>query len=214
MASRRKRYIKVLLSLLAIIIILVVVFFTSMNTMLERYTRAKLSSLIEKDPNSIYDINYDSLLIDIYSGNVEVLNFSITPRKQVIDSLNKYSIPRKYIIDFKMGDFKLNNLEIIDFFMRGNIELDGLSFKNVDGKVYVNDTLDFNNSTTVSDDILSNKFVSALLHEVQLKNGSFKWFKTDTDTINALSFENFRIDIKELYTDSAMMKTARGVQIR
>lgn len=181
--------------------------------MLESYTRAKLSSLIEKDPSSIYHIKYDSLIIDIYSGNVEVLNFSITPRKQVIDSMNKYSIPRKFVIDFKIGDFKLNNLQIINFLMSGDIELDGLFFENVEGKVYINDTLNVNNSTTVSDDVLSNTFISAMLHEVQLENGSFQWFKIDTDTINALSFENFRIEFKELYTDSAMMKTAWGAKL-
>ncbi len=213
MASRKKRYIIILLSLLAIILILVGVFFTRINIMLERYTRAKLSSLIEKDPNSIYDIKYDSLLIDIYSGDIEVLNFSISPRKQIIDSMNKYKIPRKFIIDFKIGEFKLDNLEIVDFLMTGNIELDGLLFGDVDGKVYVNDTLEYFNSTTVSDDILSSAFISAYLEEVQLKNGSFQWFKTDTDTVRALSFENFYIDIKELYSDSTMMKKARGVQL-
>ena len=181
--------------------------------MLEMYTRAKLSSLIENDPNSIYDIKYDSLIIDIYSGDIEVLNFSISPKKQIIDSMIKHKIPRKFVIDFKMGDFRLDNLEIVDFLITGDIELDGLLIGDVDGKVYVNDTLDLFNSTTVSDDILSNSFTSAFLHDVHLKNGSFQWFKTDTDTVKALSFENFNIDIEDLYSDSTLMKKARGVQL-
>ena len=150
MASRKKRYIIILLSILGIILILVTIFFTKINTLIEMYTRAKLSSLIEQDPNSIYDIKYDSLIIDIYSGDIEVINFSVSPRKQIIDSMRKHNIPRKFIIDFKMGDFMLDNLEIIDFLMTGNIELDGLLFDDVNGKVYVNDTLDVKNSTTVS----------------------------------------------------------------
>jgi len=213
MVSRKKRYIIILLSVLAIIFILVGIFFTRINIMLERYTRAKFSLLIEKDPNSIYDIKYDSLIIDIYSGNVEVLNFSISPRKQIIDSLNKYSIPRKFIIDFKMGEFKLDNLEIVNFLLTGDIELDRLLFADVDGKVFVNDTLDIYNSTTVSDDILSSAFISAYFEEVQLKNGSFQWFKTDKDTVSALSFENFNIDIEDLYSDSTLIKKARGVKL-
>ena len=213
MTSNKKKLLIIILSFAVIILLLTVIFFSRINIMLESYTRAKLSSLIEKDPSSIYHIKYDSLIIDIYSGNVEVLNFSITPKMQIIDSLSKYSIPRKFVIDFKIGDFKLNNLQIINFLMSGDIELDGLFFKNVEGKVYINDTLNVNNSTTVSDDVLSNTFISAMLHEVQLENGSFQWFKIATDTINALSFENFRIEFKELYTDSAMMKTAWGAKL-
>ena len=213
MVVKKKRYLTIVLVLLSIIIVLVALFFTRINTMLERFTRAKLSSLIENDPNSIYDIKYDSLIIDIYSGNVEVLNFSITPREKVIDSMRRHQIPRKFVIDFKMGDFKLQDLEIIDFLVTGGIELEGLLFKDVDGKVYVNDTLDVHNSTTVSDDILSNSFISASLHKVEMKNGSFTWFKTEEDTVTALSLENFYLGIEELYSDSSMIKKARGVQL-
>jgi hypothetical protein len=213
MASRKKRYIIVLLSLLGIILILVTVFFTKINTLIEMYTRTKLSSLIEQDPNSIYDIKYDSLIIDIYSGDIEVINFSVSPKKQIIDSMRKHNIPRKFVIDFQMGDFMLNNLEIIDFLMSGDIELDALLFYDVDGIIYVNDTLNVKNSTTVSDDILSNSFISALLHDVQINNGSFQWFKTDFDTVKALSLDKFNLNIEELYSDSTMMKKARGVEL-
>jgi hypothetical protein len=213
MASRKKRYIIILLSILGIILILVTIFFTKINTLIEMYTRAKLSSLIEQDPNSIYDIKYDSLILDIYSGDIEVINFSVSPKKQIIDSMRKHNIARKFVIDFKMGDFMLDNLEIIDFLMTGNIELDGLLFDDVNGKVYVNDTLDVKNSTTVSDDILSNSFISAFLHDVHLKNGSFQWFKTHDDTVKALSFENFNVNIEDFYSDSTMMKKARGVEL-
>jgi hypothetical protein len=213
MASRKKKYIIVLLSLLGIVFILVMVFFAKINTVIEMYTRAKLSSLIEKDPSSIYDVKYDSLIIDIYSGDIEVINFAVTPKKQIIDSMQKHNIPRKFIIDFKMGDFILDNLEIIDFLWTGNIELDALLFDNVDGIIYVNDTLEVSNSTTVSDDILSNAFISAFLHEVRLSNGSFQWYKTALDTIKALSFENFNLNIEEFYSDSTMMNRARGVEL-
>ena len=213
MASRKKRYIIVLLSLLGIILILVTVFFTKINTLIEMYTRTKLSSLIEQDPNSIYHIKYDSLILDIYSGDIEVINFSVSPRKKIIDSMRIHNIPRKFVIDFKMGDFILDNLEIIDFLMTGDIELDELLFDNIDGKIYVNDTLDVNNSTTVSDDILSNSFISALMHDVQIKNGSFQWFETDFDTVKVLSLDNFNLNIEELYSDSTMIKKARGVQL-
>jgi hypothetical protein len=189
------------------------VFFAKINTVIEMYTRTKLSSLIEQDPNSIYHIKYDSLIIDIYSGDVKVINFSVSPRQQIIDSMRIHNIPRKTVIDFKMGDFMLDNLEIINFLMSGDIELDGLLFDDVDGTIYVNDTLDINNSTTVSDDILSNSFKSALLHDVHIKNGSFQWFKTATDTVSALSLDNFNLGIKDLYSDSTMIKKARGVQL-
>ena len=96
MASKKKRYLKVLLSLLAVLFILVLVFFAKINTVIEVYTRTKLSSLIEKDPNSIYEIKYDSLIIDIYSGDVEVIDFSVSPRNQIIDSMRKHKIPRKF----------------------------------------------------------------------------------------------------------------------
>lgn len=213
MASKKRRYLTVVLSLLAVIFILVIVFFAKINTVIEMYTRTKLSSLIEKDPNSIYDIKYDSLIIDIYSGNIEVINFYVSPRKQIIDSMRKHKIPRKFIIDFKMGDFILDNLEIIDFLWSGDIELDGLLFEDVEGIVYVNDTLDVSNSTTVSDDILSSAFISAFLHEVRLNNGSFQWFKTTSDTIKELSLENFNFNIEDLYSDSSMIKKARGVEL-
>jgi len=181
--------------------------------MLERYTRAELASLIEKDPNSLYDIKYDSLLIDIYSGDVEVKNFRVTPKRNIIDSLGRNNIPRKFIIDFKMGDFKLKNLEIIQFLRTGDIEFGSILFENVAGEVYVNDTLEVRNSTTVSDDILSNNFISALLHEVEVKNGSFRWYNISSDTIDALSLERFDLYLKELYTDSTMMKQARGLEL-
>lgn len=213
MASRKKRYIIVLLTLLGIILILVTIFFTKINTVIEMYTRTKLSSLIEQDPNSIYHIKYDSLIVDIYSGDIQVINFSVSPRKKIIDSMRMHNIPRKFVIDFKMGDFIMDNLEIIDFLMTGDIELDELLFDDVDGTIYVNDTLDISNSTTVSDDILSNNFISALLHDVQIKNGSFQWFKTDLDTVKALSLDNFNLNIEELYSDSTMMKKARGVEL-
>lgn len=212
-ASGKKKYTIVILSLLGIITLLVVVFFAKINTVIEMYTRTKLSSLIEQDPNSIYHIQYDSLIVDIYSGDIEVINFSVSPRKKIIDSMRMHNIPRKLVIDFKMGDFMLDNLEIIDFLITGDIELDGVLFDDVDGTIYVNDTLDITNSTTVSDDILSNSFISALLHDVQIKNGSFQWFKTDLDTVKALSLDNFNLNIEELYSDSTMMKKARGVQL-
>ncbi len=212
-ASGKKKYTIVILSLLGIITLLVVVFFAKINTVIEMYTRTKLSSLIEQDPNSIYHIQYDSLIVDIYSGDIEVINFSVSPRKKIIDSMRMHNIPRKLVIDFKMGDFMLDNLEIIDFLITGDIELDGVLFDDVDGSIYVNDTLDITNSTTVSDDILSNSFISALLHDVQIKNGSFQWFKTDLDTVKALSLDNFNLNIEELYSDSTMMKKARGVQL-
>jgi hypothetical protein len=91
--------------------------------------------------------------------------------------------------------------------------LDALYFENVEGKVFVNDTLNFQNTTTVSDDILSSSFVSALLHEVELKNGSFRWYSTTSDTVQELSFENFNLYVEELYSDSTIMKKARGVEL-
>ena len=181
--------------------------------MFESFTRTKFTSLIEKDPNSIYDIKYDSLIIDIYSGDVKVINFSITPRQHILDSLQKNNIPRKFVIDFKMGDFKLHNIELIKFLKGGDIEVDAIRFKNIEGEVYVNDTLKLRNTTTLSDDILSNSFISALIHEVEIQNGSFKWFNTTSDTINVLSFENFNLNIEELYSDTAMMKKVRGVTL-
>jgi len=213
MAKKKKRYLIYIYIILVLIAGSTLLVLFQLNPLLVRFTKNKLESLVNQDPDRLYDITYDSLKIDIYSGNISVFDFSIKPRKQILDSLAENNIPRKIVIDFHLGDFKLIDIELIKFLKSGEIELDAVLFENLTGKVYVNDTLKAENSVTVSTDLLTQSFISTLLHKVELKNGSLDWINTVNDSSINLSFDNFYVHMADLYTDSAMIKKPHGIAI-
>jgi hypothetical protein len=214
MPRKKKLFRTIFLLSLVFVIALVALIAFKVNPIIESYLNLKIASLFRNDPSSLYQIKYDSLKIDIYSGDLRVNNLSIKPRKKVLDSLLQTDLEQNQIIDAELAYVSVIDLKWYRFLKTGNIELDKIEL--LDGNVTFYNLYSEKNEKKVSigNDIFTSDFKSALIHEFDLERADFLYYQIGEDTVQTLSFQNLNLGFSNFYSDSALLKTRRGFNIK
>ena len=184
------------------------------NPIIESYLNIRIASLFRNDPSSLYSISYDSLKINIYSGNIMVKNLKIRPRQNILDSLLANNPYEKNVLDANISHIGLVDLKWVEFLKTGEVELDKIEFYGGTVKHYHFMGQKNQRPLSIGSDIFTPNFKSALIHKFDLDQATFQYFRVQKDTVESLSFKGLSLSYEEFFTDSTLLKNRPGFNIR
>ena len=93
---------------------------------LEKELKYRLSEIINKDPNRLYQYSFSELNINLMDGSVDLRGINIHPSEDAFDSLMSETNELRFILQLTMDEIELNGFEITEFLTTGNIIVESL----------------------------------------------------------------------------------------
>jgi hypothetical protein len=166
---------------------------------LERELRYRLSEIINKDPNGLYQYSFSKLNIHLLDGSVELSGIVISPSEGAFDSLKSASSDLRFILQLTMDEIAMNGFDISKFIATGNISVTSIIISKPHFEyVYNPDKRDSKQAMPLSN-IFNENFKVAELGKFLIENAEVKIIdqsKTHTTIIRDLNIEltNARMD--------------------
>jgi hypothetical protein len=214
MSSNRKKKIRVILILLFGFVTITYILISIFDRVFETAVNRELKALIRSDPHRVYDLTYDSIRIDINRGNISVTNLMVIPRKEILDSLFLLGGLNQYTAEISLGKLEMVNFRWIRFLWTGKIHVNTFRISDLMVRYFLNKNVPQMKHTSIGNDLLDQKFISAETRHIDLLNGSLDFFIVREDTAKVLSFDSLDIRFTEFYTDSALIKNPIGYRLR
>ena len=199
---------KLLWLLLGLILVLVVLGF-SLNRIAEHIANNNVQYLLDQnDPTRLYDYKFDKVKLNIWAGNLEIDGVTVKPRQAAVDSLKRIGRPKRFLLEGRLNDVRLKGLDVIRLLTEKEISIDSLIVMNPVLRVLVDPSVKPDTSgPALSRDLLSKKLTYGSINYLMLYNGKIRWINSSEDSSSYFSCDSVSLLVKDLYTDSLMMKT-------
>lgn len=199
---------KILWFFLGLLLILVVLGF-SLNRIVEHLANNNIEYLLDQnDPTRLYDYKFNKIKLDIWAGNLEIDGVSVKPRKAAVDSLKSIGQPKRFLIEGQLNDIRLKGLDIIRLITDREVSIDSFIVINPVIKLLVDPSVKPDTTgPSLSKDLISQKITYGSVNYLLLNNAKIRWINSSEDSSSYFSCDSVSLLVKDLYTDSLMMKS-------
>lgn len=199
---------KLLWVFLTLLLILVVVGF-NLNRIAEHLANNNIEYLLDQnDPTRLYDYKFNKIKLDIWAGNLEVDGVVVKPRKEAVDSLKKIGQPKRFLLEGQLNDVRVKGLDVIRFITDREVSIDSFIVINPVLRVLVDPSVKPDTTgPELSKDLLSEKITYGSINYLLLNNAKIRWINYSEDSSSYFSCDSVSLLVKDLYTDSLMMKS-------
>lgn len=199
---------KLLWLFLGLLLVLVVIGF-SLNRIAEHIANNNVEYLLDQnDPTRLYDYKFNKVKLDIWAGNLEIDGVTVKPRQAAVDSLKRIGQPKRFLLEGQLNDVRLKGLDVIRLLTEKEVSIDSFIVVNPVLRVLVDPSVKPDTSgPALSKDLLSKKLTYGSINYLQLNNAKIRWINSSEDSSSYFSCDSVSLLVKDLYTDSIMMKT-------
>jgi hypothetical protein len=119
--------VKKILKILGVVLaVLFAGIYFSYDYWLEKELKYRLSEIINKDPNGLYQYSFSKLNINLMDGSVDLKGIIILPAESAFDSLMSETNQLRFLLQLEMDEIQLNGFEITEFMKTGDIIVESL----------------------------------------------------------------------------------------
>ena len=199
---------KLLWVFLALLLILVVLGF-NLNRIAEHLANNNIEYLLDQnDPTRLYDYKFNKIKLDIWAGNLEIAGVIVEPRKKAVDSLKKIGQPKRFLLEGHLNDVRLKGLDVIRLITDQEVSIDSFIVMNPVLRILVDPSVKPDTSgPALSKDLLSEKITYGSINFLLLNNAKIRWINSSEDSSSYFSCDSVSLLVKDLYTDSLMLKS-------
>ncbi len=199
---------KILWVFLALLLILVVVGY-NLNRIAEHLANNNIEYLLDQnDPSRLYDYKFNKIKLDIWAGNLEVDGVIVKPRKEAVDSLKKIGQPKRFLLEGQLNDVRLKGLDVIRLITDKEVSIDSFIVMNPVLRILVDPSVKPDTTgPALSKDLLSEKVTYGSINYLLLNNAKIRWINSSEDSSSYFSCDSVSLLVKDLYTDSLMLKS-------
>lgn len=204
---------KILWIFLGLILILVVLGF-SLNRVVEHLANNNIEYLLDQnDPTRLYDYQFNKIKLDIWAGDLEIDEVSVKPRKAAVDSLKRIGQSKRFLLEGQLNDIRLKGLDIIRLLTEKEVSIDSFIVMNPVIKLLVDPSVKPDTSgPALSKDLLSKKITYGSINYLLLNNAKIRWINSSEDSSSYFSCDSVSLLVKDLYTDSLLMKSNQTIK--
>ena len=204
---------KLLWLVFGLLLILVAIGF-SLNSIVEHVANNNVEYLLDQnDPNRLYDYQFKKVKLDIWAGNLEVIGVSVKPRKRAVDSLKNIGRPKRFLLEGQLNDIRMKGLDVIRFITDQEVSIDSFIIVNPTLKILVDPSVKPDTSgPALSKDLLSEKITYGSINTLSLHNAKIRWINSSEDSSSYFSCDSVSLLVKNLYTDSILMKSNQTIK--
>lgn len=166
-----KRILKILAG---VIIVGIVALYFSYDYWLEKELRYRLSEIINKDPNRLYQYYFSELNIHLMDGSVDLKGIIIQPSEGAFDSLMSETNQLRFILQINMEEIELNGFEITEFIKTGNIIVESLVITKPQIEYFFHPGKKQAKHATPLSNVFSKNFKTAELDKFFINNAEIK----------------------------------------
>lgn len=178
----------------------------SVNFILENLVKKEVYSQLSNRPDNLYDLQFDEVKINIFTGTLKVINLSVSPSDSANKMLRKGKI--KKLLRSNIPVFKVNRLNILEFLKNKFIhiqEVDVTGF-TLDYLVNTNVTEPERKNTFVLHDIFSDNFKGANIEVINLNADIINLYKVDKEDTSFFEIDSVSIAIDNINIDPETLK--------
>ncbi len=198
-----KSWLKVIASLLLLLVGLAF----SINYILHYMVNNKLTEIINyKDPNHLYRYTFSKVHIDVWAGDIEICDVNITPRKNIIDRLTQQGHPKRIVLEGSLNTIKVKNLNVYRLLMDREVSIDSFLLIRPNLNVYLNTKIKDDTSATFAKDLISQTLTYGKINFLSLEHAKLQWIGVNKDSSVYFSCDSVSLLVKNLYTDSSIIK--------
>jgi len=166
-----KKFLKILG---VVLIVLVTAIYFSYDYWLEKELRYRLSEIINKDPNRLYQYYFSELNIHLMDGSVDLKGIIIQPSDDAFDSLMSETNQLRFILQLNMEEIELNGFEITEFIKTGNIIVESIIISKPQFEYFFHPDKKQAEHATPLSNVFSENFKSAEIGKFLLNNAEIK----------------------------------------
>lgn len=158
------------------IAVLVIVGLLIGKGILENMVKKELLSLLNNNPESLYEISFSNVSLSLINGNFKIKDIAVSPREASIQQYKEGKIAK--LLDSKISSFKIIGLEIIDFLKTKNIDISSVELDNIEIAYFINpqETKPEETKTLALHNIFSKDFAGAKLGNIIINNTTMKFY--------------------------------------
>ena len=182
--------------ILAIIAVILVALILTTNQILSNLMKKELTGLLNKDPNSLYDIRFEDIRVNLFRSSVNVLNVTVSPTDSSYAVLHEGKVNK--LVHLRLPEFRIMNIHILKFLRAktidiGEVDLTGFS---VDYLINRNAPQPENKKSLALHSIFSEKFQGASIGKVKLNAKTLRFFHVDQQDSSFIEIDSVRVTIQ------------------
>ena len=99
------------------------------NSIINGFVENEITNQLNNNPNSLYEVQFDKINTNIYTGSINVKNLSIQPVDSVLKELSAENI--KKLLSAEIQTFKIKHINIFQFLRNSKVEISAVVIKNM-----------------------------------------------------------------------------------
>ncbi|HSZ72212.1 MAG TPA: hypothetical protein VK750_06010 [Cytophagaceae bacterium] len=204
---------KILWVFLILILLLATVGF-NLSRMVEKLANDNIEYLLDtSDSTRLYDYSFKEIKLDVWKGDFQIRGVRVQPRQTVVDSFIKAGHPKRFLVDGQLNDIRLRGLDMIRLLTDQEVSIDSFIITNPVIHVLVDPSVKPDSlGPALSKDLLSQKVTYGNINFLLLKNATISWINANADSSSYFTCDSVSILVKDLYTDSLLMKTTQTLK--
>ncbi|MCK4406612.1 MAG: hypothetical protein KAV44_02950, partial [Bacteroidales bacterium] len=198
--------------ILILILILVMYFFTNL------VLRNIFEETVKIESKGIYTLNFEYINFKYFKKSIELKQVHLKPDTSIYNKLKKQNKIKNALYDIKIPELKISGFNLNNLYFNKNLEINMIFLKNPDVFIVAfhhhPDSVKKKNHNIIKKDIhhfITSHLNSLIIDEINIKNGSFDYYKSEADINLISSIKNISILLKDLQIDSIAYEHAHKI---
>ncbi len=198
---------KKILKILALVLVaLAIGIYFSYDYWLEKELKYRLSEIINKDPNRLYQYSFSKLNINLMDGSVDLTGIVIEPSAGAFDSLMSEHNNLRFILQLNLDEIRLDGFEITEFITTGNIKVKALTISEPRFEYFFHPGKEQAAHAMPLSNVFSDKFQTAELGTFRINNAEIKIID-QTKSGPTVIIHHLNIELTEARMDSITIRS-------
>ena len=183
---------------LGILVSLFIIVLFSANSIIKGIVEKEIASQLNNNQNSIYQITYSKLGINVYTGSITIRDLRVKPADSIRKELSDANIKKLLSAEIKV--FKIKHINLYQFLKYSKVDISSIIIKNMQVDYYfkTGPKEATNKKTFALQNIFSDKFQGAKINTIDISNTTLRFANASSVTEPIFEIDSVGILINDI----------------